>query len=158
MIKIGILSDTHLGSVTEELKDVVGRVFADVDMLIHAGDMTGLPVYEFLCNWDLKAVQGNMDDFDLARLLPEKRVETVMGKRIGIIHGKGRHFGIEEFAYNEFPGVDVIIFGHSHQAFYRLKGETILFNPGSFRASYGYPGSAGLMEIDRDITFRHIEV
>jgi uncharacterized protein len=158
MTKIGILSDTHLDSVTREFKETLARIFNGTDMLIHAGDMTGRSVYDFLCNWDLRAVRGNMDHFDLANLLPESRVETVEGKSIGIIHGRGMPFGIEDLVYQAFGGVDVIIFGHSHLPFYRKKGETILFNPGSYRPSYGNRGTVGLMEIDKEITFRHIEV
>jgi len=43
-----------------------------VDIIIHAGDMVSRAIYDYLCNWDLRAVKGNMDDFDLDNILREK--------------------------------------------------------------------------------------
>ncbi len=44
-MKIGILSDTHLANITEDFKETMKRVFEDVDMIIHAGDMTGISCF-----------------------------------------------------------------------------------------------------------------
>jgi uncharacterized protein len=156
MIRIGILSDTHLYSVTEEFVSALDRAFKGVDILFHAGDMTAKVVYDYLSNWDLRAVAGNMDDFDLARLLPQKRVEEIMGVRIGIMHGRGCPQGIEDVVCGEFFDVDVIVFGHSHVPLNNRRGKRILFNPGAYRGFYGQRGTVGLMEIDAHVTFRHI--
>ncbi len=158
MLRIGVLSDTHLIKITEDFKIMMKKVFGSVHMLIHAGDMTGLEVYDYLCNWELKAVRGNMDDSHLKTILPEKRVEEIMGKRIGIIHGRGAPIGIEHMVYDEFKDVDAIIFGHSHFPLHTKKGNTFLFNPGTYKSSFMYTGTAGIMEIDNEIRFRHIEV
>lgn len=158
MPKIGVLSDTHLNRVTQEFAEMLKKAFLGIDILLHAGDITSREVYDYLCNWELKAVRGNMDDFDLVEILPEKRVEEVMGRRIGIMHGRGNPHGIEDRVYGEFANVDVIIFGHSHVPLHEKKGSTILFNPGAYRASYGQRGTVGLVEIDKSITFRHIEI
>jgi putative phosphoesterase len=157
-MKIGILSDTHLASITEDFKETIKRVFDGVDMIIHAGDITGLSVFNYLSNWELKAVRGNMDDFDLYNLLPEKRIENIMGKNVGIIHGKGPPRGIEEVVLREFQNVDLIIYGHSHVPLETKKRDVLLFNPGSYRRSYSYHGTVGMLEIADNITLRHIEV
>jgi uncharacterized protein len=157
-MKIGVLSDTHLTGITENFKETIKRAFDGVDMIIHAGDMTGINVFNYLSNWELKAVRGNMDDFDLYNLLPEKRIENIMGKKIGIIHGKGPPNGIENLVLREFQNVDLIIFGHSHIPLETKKADILLFNPGSYRRSYSYHGTVGIIEIADNIAVRHIEV
>lgn len=157
-MKIGILSDTHLTQITKDFKETIEKVFDGVDMIIHAGDITGISVFNYLSKWELKAVRGNMDDFDLYNLLPEKRIENIMGKNIGIIHGKGAPGGIENVVLREFQDVDLIIFGHSHIPLETKKNDVLLFNPGSYRRSYSYHGTVGIMEIADNISFRHIEV
>jgi predicted phosphodiesterase len=44
----------------------------------------------------VKAVHGNMDSIELKAYLPERDVFTVMGKKIGLIHGSGPPWGIAE--------------------------------------------------------------
>lgn len=156
MTRIGILSDTHMTKVDEDFKRIIKNLFHGVDMIIHAGDMTSTAVYDYLSNWKLKAVTGNMDDFSLAAQLPDKRVEEVEGKRIGIMHGRGGPYGIEGLVLKEFAGVDVIVFGHSHIPLYTVKEGIILFNPGSFKSSYGHPGTVGIMEINDGISAKHV--
>ena len=157
-MKIGILSDTHLTQITRDFKETIEKVFDGVDMIIHAGDITGISVFNYLSKWELRAVRGNMDDFDLYNLLPEKRIENIMGKNIGIIHGKGAPGGIENVVLREFQDVDLIIFGHSHIPLETKKNGVLLFNPGSYRRSYSYRGTVGIMEIADNISLRHIEV
>ena len=159
-MKIGVLSDTHLTSVTEDFKKMLKGQFSDVDVIIHGGDMTSIAVYDYLSNWNLKAVRGNMDDHDLGALLPVKRIETIMGKRIGIIHGRGSPHTIEDVVSGEFRDVDIIVFGHSHVPANMKRGGVAMFNPGSYRGSYSHKGTVGMIEIDKggEITFRHIEV
>jgi putative phosphoesterase len=158
MFRVGVISDTHLGKATNDFKEKLQRLFDNVGMIIHAGDMTGIEVYDYLCNWELKAVRGNMDDFGVKAILPEKRIEEVMGKRIGIIHGRGSPHGIENLVFSQFKDVDVIIFGHSHIPLNIKKEDVFMFNPGAFRGSYSYKGTVGMMEIEDEIILRHIEI
>ncbi len=158
MVRIGILSDTHLSAATDDFRKITATLFHHVDMLVHAGDMTSVEVHDFLSNWELKAVRGNMDDFGLKALLPEKRIENVGGKAIGIIHGRGNAAGIEDLVFREFEGVDVILFGHSHIPLNTVRNGVHLFNPGSFRGGMGKPGTAGIMEIDGTVRFTLLRV
>lgn len=155
MIKIGVISDTHLNSVNNALKELLKGPFSGIDFLIHAGDMTAVSVYEYLKNWNLLAVRGNMDDYDLKDLIPHKRIEIINGKRIGIIHGSGSPYGIEERVEREFEEVlDIIIFGHSHIPAKKEINGVMFFNPGSFRDSK----TAGFIEIGEKIDFRFVNI
>ncbi len=158
-MRIGVLSDTHLKFPTEEFKRFIKTTFRNVDMIVHAGDMVSVEVYEFLSSFNLKAVRGNMDEFDLKSLLPEKLTFEVEGLRFGLIHGQGAPFGIEEVVLKEFENVDVIIFGHSHVPKISKKGGVQLFNPGSYRKPFTPPGTVGICTIDETgISFDHIPV
>jgi len=157
-MKIAIISDTHLTRVTDEFRSYTKRVFGDADVLVHAGDMTSGVVYDYLSNWDIRAVRGNMDEAELRASLPEKRVEEIAGVRIGIIHGWGSPHGLEDAVLGEFTGVDVIIFGHTHSPLNIKKGGVHLFNPGSYRGGHSRRGTAGIAEIGDEIVFRHVAV
>ncbi|MCX7966265.1 MAG: metallophosphoesterase [Syntrophorhabdaceae bacterium] len=155
MIKIGVLSDTHLHTVNDALKDLLKNEFRGIDMIIHAGDMTSVVVYDYLKNWKLLAVRGNMDDYDLKEIIPPKRVEMIKNKRIGIVHGSGSPYGIEQRVRREFDEqVDIIIFGHSHMPAKKEINGILFFNPGSFRDTH----TAGIIEIDEQVNFRFINI
>ncbi|OPY00919.1 MAG: phosphodiesterase [Syntrophorhabdus sp. PtaB.Bin047] len=157
-MKIAVISDTHLAHPTEGLRRTMKALFSDVDIMLHAGDMTSSSVFDYLSNWDLRAVRGNMDDFDLAARLPESRVEEVEGRRIGIIHGWGSPQGLEDKVLHAFQGVDIVVFGHSHVPLNTKKGGIILFNPGSYRGGYSVPATVGVIEIAGEVTLRHLKV
>jgi hypothetical protein len=157
-MKIAVISDTHLAHPTEGFRRHMKALFSDADIMIHAGDMTSSNVFDYLSNWDLRAVRGNMDDPDLGARLPERRVEEIAGRRIGIIHGWGSPQGIENAVLSAFPGVDIIVFGHSHLPLNMKKRGVVLFNPGSYRGGYSTTGTVGIIEIAGEITFRHLEV
>jgi putative phosphoesterase len=158
MTRIGVISDTHLSMASETFRNHMENLFAGVNMLIHAGDMTALPVFEYLSTWRLHAVLGNMDGYELEALLPRKKTIEIEGKKIGIVHGRGTPQGITEVALSEFQDVDVIVCGHSHQPLVVKKRATWIFNPGAYKPSYAKGGSAGIMEIGEKIMFKHISI
>jgi putative phosphoesterase len=159
MIRIGVLSDTHLTVPTDDFERNVNLAFRDVNIIFHAGDITTKEVLDSLARWDVRAVQGNMDEFNLKSVLPDKRVEEVEGKRIGIIHGWGGPYGIEELVMKEFRDVDAIVFGHSHIPLNIVKKGVPLFNPGSFRGRYAHPGTMGIIDVDDgEMRFSHVTV
>ena len=45
-IKIGVLSDTHMIRPTDAFRDQAARCFADVSVILHAGDLTALSVLD----------------------------------------------------------------------------------------------------------------
>lgn len=133
MIKIGVISDTHIPRRAKALPDFVFESFQGVDIILHAGDLlsedvitdleTIAPVY---------AVAGNNDTFEIYERYGERRIVEAGGKIIGLTHGYGRdktHLN----AYAEFVNdkVDCVVFGHSHIPFNETIDGVLLFNPGS---------------------------
>lgn len=89
-MKIGAISDTHAASLAE-VPDRILRTLAEVDLIIHTGDFVSRDVLDGLKQLgEVKAVQGNMDSGELKRILPEKEILEIEGRRIGLIHGWGR--------------------------------------------------------------------
>ncbi len=148
-MKIGVLSDTHLSRVTPELKDLLKSHFKDVDLILHAGDMVGLPVYEFLKSRPVEAVQGNMDQDNLRGLLPGKKILTLGKIKIGLIHGWGSGHGLESRLLPEFDSIDCLVYGHSHTPANHWSEGVLLFNPGS-ASGIGFFGkpTIGFLHID----------
>jgi putative phosphoesterase len=144
-MRIGVLTDTHMQRA-RDLPGEIRRAFSEVDMIVHAGDIVTLDVYEGLKSIrETIAVRGNMDLYEVKRLLPEKEEIKVCDKRIGIIHGWGAPQGITERIRDRFDRVDAIIYGHSHTEMNRKIEGVLFFNPG--RGSLHY----GILEVDDDI-------
>jgi predicted phosphodiesterase len=65
-------------------------------------------------------------------MLPETRVETLGGVRVGMIHDSGPSVGRAGRMRRRFPDCALVVYGHSHIPF---DGEGVegqrLFNPGS---------------------------
>jgi uncharacterized protein len=144
-MKLAIISDTHARTL-DELPAPVLKALSHVDLIVHAGDFTEKAVLDRLMTLaPVKAVAGNMDSGELRRLLPPKEIFTIQEKRIGLIHGWGAPWGIAHRARDQFSDVDVIIYGHSHEAKDEIVRGARLFNPGRARDSYG------LMEIGAEV-------
>ena len=47
-MKIGVISDTHLKKVTQQLVDIYDRYLSGVDMIVHAGDLVSMDIVDFL--------------------------------------------------------------------------------------------------------------
>jgi putative phosphoesterase len=136
-VKIGVISDTHARSL-EGIAPPILKALAGVDLIVHAGDFTERAVLEGLKSLgEVKAVCGNMDSAELKGMLPRQDVFAAGGKRVGLIHGAGAPWGIENRVRSAFHEVDIIIFGHSHQACNKYLRGSLLFNPGRARDSFG---------------------
>ena len=132
-----MLSDTHVSSFAE-LPDKILTILAEVDMIIHAGDFTTKNVLDGLKQLrEVSAVCGNMDSNELKRSLPERQVLMLGGKRLGVTHGWGSPYGIEDRVSSLFSDVDIIVFGHSHHPMNKVIHGILFFNPGQARNSFG---------------------
>lgn len=134
MKTIGIISDTHIPARVQSVPKELLYAFEDVDCIIHAGDITSMDVIDQLGKIaPVHAVCGNMDDADVQRNLPAKKVIEIDGKRIGITHGAGSPFNIKRRVVRMFAddSVDCIVFGHTHKAEQEKCGDILLLNPGS---------------------------
>ncbi|MFC1938655.1 metallophosphoesterase family protein [Chloroflexota bacterium] len=144
-VRIGVISDTHVRTFSE-LPVPILTVLAKVDIIVHAGDFTERAVLEGLRTLgEVKAVSGNMDSSELKEMLPRKELFVVNGRKIGLTHGSGAPWRIADRIRDCFQNVDIIIYGHSHQATNQFLRGSRLFNPGQARDSFG------LMEIGDEV-------
>lgn len=131
-MKIGVISDTHIPSTVRALPEIVFEIFRNVDLILHAGDIVEPDVLEQLGRLaPVEAVAGNMDSPDVRRVLPDKKVLKLGGYRVGLIHGKYPLPEQQERICEQFADVDLIVYGHSHQAFWGRVNGIYLLNPGS---------------------------
>lgn len=113
MKRIGILSDTH-----SCWDDRYATYFAECDEIWHAGDIGDAELLERLHSIGpkLRAVKGNIDHGEVARLCPELSVFTVDDVKVLLTHVggyPGRYApGIERMLSDE--KINLMVCGHSH--------------------------------------------
>ena len=130
---IGLISDTHIPDRARVLPQKVLEAFSDVELILHAGDLTSPRVIEELETLaPVMAIQGNMDRANGLRL-PRARIVEVDGLKIGLIHGEVYPRGDSDqllYLAKELDA-DILVSGHSHQPKIEQKDGVLLLNPGS---------------------------
>jgi len=153
MTRIVVISDTHARSL-KRLPQELMKELSKADYVVHCGDYSTIAVLEELRGLARRfvGVYGNIDPREIRDDLPDKTVFEVEGRRIGVIHPHwgGPPFGIEEDIAKEFEGVDIILFGHTHDACHKTIGGVVFLNPGQGYPSFRNPASAGIITIGRD--------
>jgi len=138
-MRIVVLADTHI-HMLEHLPKKIIDALSTVDLVIHAGDFTDVQVLKELKRLrEVKAVHGNMDSRELKTVLPVKEIVEIENKRIGVTHGSGAPWGIEERVRKMFESnrVDIIVYGHSHRSQNKVIDGILFFNPGKATDSFG---------------------
>ncbi len=138
-MKIAVLADTHVNRLEHLPKKLIDAL-STVDLIIHAGDFTDVRLLEELKRLrEVKAVHGNMDSRELKTVLQVKEIIEIENKRIGITHGSGGPWGIEERVRKMFESdrIDIIIYGHSHRSQNKVINDILFFNPGKATDSFG---------------------
>jgi putative phosphoesterase len=148
VVRIGVVADTHCPEFLDRLPDRVGELLDGVDLILHAGDITGAGTLAELGR--IAPVEAVLGDHDRGLDLPERRLLQVGGRRIGLVHGNRSHLveepatligtlslglwwptlGLDQALRRAFPDADVVVYGHTHHAASRRRGGTLLFNPG----------------------------
>jgi uncharacterized protein len=147
-MNIVVMSDTHLDGITQDFKDLCAQFCERADMVIHLGDWTRASLLDFMEQYPLEAVAGNMDEEPVLDRLPVKKVVEAGPFRIGIIHGWGSAHGLKRKLAEQFRGVDAILFGHTHEPYICRENGLLWFNPGSVYAGRGpCRRSLGVIEI-----------
>ena len=130
---IGLISDTHIPDRAKEIPKKVFDAFREVDLILHAGDLTSLKVIEDLEKVaPVMAVQGNMDRAKGINL-PTAKVIEAEDLKIGIVHGEVYpRADTQQLVYiAKELDVDILVTGHSHQPKIEQKDGVLLLNPGS---------------------------
>lgn len=126
MIKIGILSDSHLKS--DYTKEVIDFLKAQkCEYLIHAGDLCIEKNLQLLEESELKyiAVFGNNDRALLSlsskyNIKAEPYYFKIQDSKFKLMH----------LPYHLTPDSDIVIFGHTHEFECDYKNKTLFLNPG----------------------------
>ena len=145
-LRLGVVSDTH-----DTLDPALGKLFAGVDFILHAGDIVGPDVLEALGKMaPVRAVRGNNDAGAWAEALPAARVERFEDVPVLIVHILGTvaepTLAVRFLLEAEKPRV--VISGHSHKALLEVKGGILFFNPGSAGpARFKLKPAAGLLTL-----------
>jgi len=172
-LRIGVLADTHIPYLLPRLPEEVLAAFAQVDLILHAGDLEKEEVLTRLSYIaPTLAVRGNphlrygtLGSFHL----PQTIHLNLLGHRLVLIHGcpqlvLGFLDKVRSYLFrrtNEdlnqdliadyrraFPMADVVVFGHSHRACVQRVGRTLFFNPGAVCRTRHEPNpSVGLLTI-----------
>ncbi|HXZ95331.1 MAG TPA: metallophosphoesterase family protein [Dehalococcoidia bacterium] len=138
-MRIAVLADTHVNRLEQLPKKIIDAL-PTVDLIVHAGDFTDLQLLKELKRLrEVKAVHGNMDSKELKTVLQVKEVIEIGNKRIGITHGSGGPWGIEERIRKMFESdqIDIIVYGHSHRSENKVINDILFFNPGKATDSFG---------------------
>ena len=148
-MRLGLIADTH-----GKLRPAVHEVFAQVDRILHAGDIGAAEILDELeMLAPVTAVYGNVDPALMRRRLPQVAEIELDGFRFVVTHGD--QFGSPEpdGLKAAFPAADVIVFGHTHQALIRdLPDFTVVVNPGSAGPRrFDLAPSVAIMELEPGI-------
>ena len=148
-MKIGVIADTHCPEFLPALPGAVALALDGVDLVLHCGDITSTAVLRELER--IAPVYAVHGDHDRALDLPARRVVEAGGRRIGMIHGNRARLyeepgtflstitlghlvleaGYDRWLRAQFPGVDVVVHGHTHRARIRQAGGQLIFCPGA---------------------------
>ena len=162
MLEIGVISDTHLAHA-KELPKALTEKLSRLDLILHAGDLVSMDVLNGLKKLgpEVKAVCGNMDTWQLKKLLPQKLIFEAGGIRIGLTHGSGAPFNLISSVKNVFKDerLGCIVFGHSHLVYNQKHQGTLFLNPGSPTDNFFAPyNSFGILQIDKQIRVKIVRL
>lgn len=160
LIKIGIISDTHMPKRAKKFPQELLVGLKGVDLIIHAGDWQTIDVYHELSRYaPVEGVYGNVDDDRIKDKFEKKKIFEFGFVRVGVVHGHGQGKTTEKRVIDTFSDdtVDIIIFGHSHIPIKKFVNRTWIFNPGSPTDKRRQPQySYGFLEINEtEFTLKH---
>jgi putative phosphoesterase len=137
-MRIGLISDTHIPEVEDELPPQVIQVFQGVDLILHAGDIYATSVLDDLER--LAPVLAALGDDDYARgdkRVKEKHILKLEGQTLWLVHMGPLYFsagqwlsrGPSEPEKDSKP--DIIVFGHEHRPLVQHSNGILYVNSGS---------------------------
>ena len=118
-MKLILLSDTH-----GLLRPEVAEHLKTADAILHAGDINRQSIVDELRRYaPLYVVRGN-NDKEWAEAIPHDLTVTLGGVTFYLVHNR------KEIPA-DLPGVDVVVFGHSHKYGQEEKDGLLFLNHGS---------------------------
>lgn len=124
--RIGLISDTH-GLV----RPSVFHALTDVELILHAGDVGPAAVLaELAAIAPIHAVFGNTDAPGRPELVAQRTIE-VDGVTMLVTHGHELGSPTPDGLVAAYPGMDVIVYGHTHRQLVTRVADTLVVNPGA---------------------------
>lgn len=151
MLRVAVISDTHAPRFWKAMPPAVAEQLADVDVILHAGDVCQPFVLDELAEFaPVHVVAGNNDGPDVeAWGAPEALEVELEGVRVAMIHDSGPKQGRAARMRRRFPDADLVVFGHSHIPWDTEQDGQRLFNPGSPTDKRRQPhGTLGRLVLD----------
>jgi hypothetical protein len=148
-VRLGVISDTH-GLLRPEVFDA----FAEVDHILHAGDIGSLDLLaELEALAPVTAVYGNTDGFDVRQRVPQIARVELDGFDIVVTHGDQFGSPTPEKLNAAFPEAQILVYGHTHRPLLTIVDVVVtVMNPGGAGARrFGLPPSVGIMELEAGI-------
>lgn len=150
-MKYLIFSDSH--RKTHGMCDVIERSLSGLDGIIFLGDNYDdiEIIREKYPRLDIYAVAGNCDASPIYRT-PDylERTAVFDGVRVLMVHGHahGVKWGLGEIeAYARRKGINVVLFGHTHERYDSYRDGIHLFNPGSVSEPRDGTASFGVLTV-----------
>jgi putative phosphoesterase len=133
LMLVAIISDTHMPRGSRAIPPSCVERLRAADLIIHAGDLTTMPILEELRGYgETVAVHGNVDDSVVRAVLPARLDLDLDGAHVVVVHDAGARAGRLERLRRGFTGADAVIFGHSHIPLHETAADGFqIFNPGS---------------------------
>jgi len=145
-MRLGIIADTH-----GLLRPEVFEVFAEVDHILHAGDIGSVDLLtELEAIAPVTAVYGNCDGSELRALVPEVVARRIEGLNFVLLHGDQHGSPTPDVLHAAYPDADVIVYGHTHRPLLTTVDLVVtVMNPGGAgRRRFDLPASVGIMELE----------
>jgi len=148
-MRLGVIADTH-----GLLRPEVFHAFAEVDHIVHAGDVGPRDLLmELEALAPVTAVYGNTDGPEIRRVLPQVAQLELDGFDIVVTHGDQLGSPTPEELNRAFPDAEIIVFGHTHRPLLTIVDEVVtVMNPGGAgHRRFGLPPSVGILELEPGI-------
>lgn len=155
-----VIGDTHISSF-KELPNEILQYIKKSNWVLHVGDFTSPNIIDgfkqLKHDW-FRGVYGNADPLAIRKLLPPKVVIAISDIRIGITHPAtgGPDTYLKKRVINNFrnDNVNLIAYGHSHEAKIEGVDNILLVNPGrGYIDNYStiHSASIAIITIDKEI-------
>lgn len=145
-MRLGVIADTH-----GLLRPEVFEVFAQVDHILHAGDVGDPRILDDLAALaPVTAVCGNVDGPEIRARCPAVASVRLDAMDIVVTHGDALGSPTPAALVAAHPKADIIVYGHTHKPLLELVDRTItVMNPGSAGPRrFDLPVTVGIMELE----------
>ena len=148
-MRLGVIADTH-----GLLRPEVLEAFAQVDHILHAGDIGDIDILsELQALAPVTAVYGNTDDWDIRQRVPQVARLELDGFDIVVTHGDQFGSPTPEKLNAEFPEAQILVYGHTHRPLLTIVDVVVtVMNPGGAgHRRFKLPPSVGILELEAGI-------